>query len=114
PVLAELLFPAHGLLLFAQPCLMLTKTIPWSIERPIGKGGQADHPHVDAHSCGRSMDWRFHLALCLNRHQPSAPARLTVTYLTAPSTSRLLRYRTQPSLGSQMRLLFCSRQVPCG
>src|ERR1700693_3783516 len=35
PVLAELLFPAHGLLRFAQRCLMLTKTIPWSIKRPI-------------------------------------------------------------------------------
>src|ERR1700722_15134216 len=72
PVLAELLFPAHGLLRFAQPCLRLTKTIPWSIERPIGKGRQADHPHVYAHSCGRSMDWRFYLTLGLNRNQPSA------------------------------------------
>ena len=35
PVLAEFLFSAHGLLHFAQPCLMLTKTIPWSIDRPI-------------------------------------------------------------------------------
>src|ERR1700693_1599243 len=58
------------------------------------------------------MDWRFHLTLCLTNHLP--PARLTVTFLSAPSTSRLLRYRTQPSLGSKMRLLFCSRQVPCG
>src|SRR6202041_3510095 len=58
--------------LFAQPCLMLTKTIPWSIDRPIGKGRQADHPHVDAHCCGRSMDWRFHLTLGLNRNHPSA------------------------------------------
>src|SRR6202041_1110657 len=72
PVLAELLFPAHGLLRFVQPCLMLTKTIPWSIERPIGKGRQAHHPQVYAHRCGRSMDWRFHLTLGLNRNHPSA------------------------------------------
>src|ERR1700693_3587518 len=75
PVLAELLFPAHGLLRFAQPCLMLTKTIPWSIDRPLGKGRQAHYPHVDAHSCGRSMDWRFHLTLCLNRNHPSASSQ---------------------------------------
>jgi hypothetical protein len=75
PVLAELLFPAHGWLRFAQPCLMLTKTIPWSIERPLGKGRQADHPHVYAHPCGRSMDGRFHLTLGLNRNQPSATSQ---------------------------------------
>src|ERR1700723_2374034 len=60
---------------FAQPCLMLTKTIPWSIDRPLGKGRQADHPHVYAHCCGRSMDWRFHLTLGLNRNHPSATSQ---------------------------------------
>ena len=73
PVVAELLFAAHGLLCLAQISSVSLVDVEWWNDGSIRESGKADHAHIDAY--GIALGNRLlYLALRLYRDEPFAVA----------------------------------------
>ena len=72
PVVAELLFSAHGSLSIHQGFFLAFETIERGEIAAVAQCGKTGNAHIDADNGGRRVDRRFDFALGLNRHIPLA------------------------------------------
>lgn len=72
PVVAELLFGAHGTLSLHQGFFLAFETVERGEIAAVAQRGKAGETHIDAHNGGRWMNRRLDLAFGLDRDEPFA------------------------------------------